>query len=458
MSSVHAGVTDASRHEYPGKSVAWTTAIVIFVLTTIAMADRLAIAMLIGPIKAEFAVGDFKASLLVGAAFTLFYTIFLLPIGWAADRFSRRRVLTICLIAWTLASMACGLATGFVMLFVLRMLIGAGEAGVGPGSHGIIGASFPRQQLSKPLALQSIGMQVGGAAGIAAAGAILSAGAAGTLSGLPLVGDLAPWRVAFIAIGLPGFLALLLVPLIYDPTATRPLSDQARQPSVPVLPFLRRNLFLVGLLMLAIGTSAVGFGSVSAWSPEFLLRNYAIAPAQAGAAFGSTMLAAAIVSQLAYSTLVDWLARKNVLDAPIRVGLVPVALAIPAAWFSYRAPDTGSFLTWQFILLCCVVPCGAMANTCVQQVSPPQLRSRLSSIMILVISIFGFGLGPALAGWISEYIVGEEHLGVAVSSVIMAAMTITLILLLLIRGSLQAYTDATEKAGAALSSGPGNSA
>ena len=102
-----AGITTAT--VYPSKATGWTTTVVLFLLTTIAMADRMAISMLIGPIKADFGIGDFKASLLVGMAFVLFYMIALLPIGWAADRYSRRRVLTICLIVWSLASMACGL-------------------------------------------------------------------------------------------------------------------------------------------------------------------------------------------------------------------------------------------------------------------------------------------------------------------------------------------------------------
>ena len=429
---------------YPTRSVAWRTTVVVFLLTVIAMADRLAISMLIGPIKADFGIGDFKASLLVGAAFTIFYVIFLIPIGWAADRYSRRRVLTICLIVWTIASMACGFATGFIMLFVLRMLVGAGEAGLGPASHGLIGASFPRERLSKPLALQGIGLQVGGAVGVAAAGAILSAGAAGKLSGLPILGDMAPWRVAFIVIGLPGLLVLLLAPLIHDPSADAGRQVKSQESAEPALPFIKQNAFLVGTLMLAIGVSAVAFGSVSAWSPEFLMRTYDVAPATAGAAIGSTMLGAAVISQLIYSSVVDAMAKRNYFDAPVRVALPLVLLAVPAAWYSFRAPDMQAFLTGQFLLLLCVVPCSGMANTSVQQIAPPQLRSRLAAIMVLMISIFGFGIGPAVGGWLSEYVVGEENLGIAVSSVIMGAMVLTFLLLVLVRAPLAELTRQKE--------------
>ena len=430
---------------YPSKTTGWVTTIVLFLLTVIAMADRMAISMLISPIKADFGIGDFKASLLVGMAFVLFYTIALLPIGWAADRYSRRRILTVCLIVWSLASMACGLATGFVMLFIMRMMIGVGEAGIGPASHGIIGASFPRDQLAKPLALQGMGMQIGGAGGIAAAGAILSAGAAGAFTGLPWVGDLAPWRLAFIFIGLPGLVALVLIPLIHDSKAgSQPLAADTVRP-VSVIPFLRANPRLAGLVLLAAGTSAMGFGSISAWSPEILQRIYLMEPAQAGAAFGGVVLSAAILSQAVYSVTTDWFARRGALDAPIRVGLLPIILSLPVAFFTYRAADAGAFLAWQFALLCCVVPCGGLANTCVQQIAPPELRSRLSAIMILIISILGFGLGPALSGWLSEYVFGEQQLRTAVSIVLIGGMTITLLMLLVVQRPLRDYTAAREE-------------
>ena len=437
--------TMASAPVYPAARQAWGSAVVIFILTSIAMADRFAISMLIGPIKAEFALGDFKASLLIGLAFTSFYVLFLLPIGWAADRFSRRGVLAVCLLIWSLAAVSCGFATGFAMLFVLRMLIGAGEAGLAPAAHGIIGASFPRHQLTKPMALQHVGLQVGGALGVAGAGAILSAGAAGKLAGLPLIGDLAPWRVAFIAIGLPGLVALLLIPLLVDPKPV--VTTQTKLP--PFLPFLRENAFVVGCFVMTAGISAMGFGSITAWSPELLMRQYQVAPAQAGAAFGGVMLVASVISQVVYSVVVDALAKRRVYDAPIRIGLVPISLSIPVAWLAYRAADADAFLAWQFVLLLCLAPCGAMVNTCMQQLSPPEFRSRLSALTILVISLLGFSLGPATSGWLSEYVFGEDRLALAVSIVIVTAMSITVALMVMVRRPLGDYVAARANDGAA---------
>lgn len=421
---------------YPPRGKAWISALVIFVLTAIALADRMAIAMLIGPIKADFGIGDFQASLLIGLAFTLFYVIFLLPIGAAADRFSRRKVLAICLLIWSVATILCGFTVGFVTLFLMRMLMGAGEAAIGPCSHGIIGASFPRESLSKPLALQGIGFQVGPAVGVAAAGGILAAGAGGAFAGWPLIGELAPWRIAFILIGLPGLLALFLIPLLTDPDSDRrhaPEVTDAAPPAASLMPFLRENRLLMGLMLFGSGISAMALGTVTGWVPEYLQRTLEVSPAVAGATLGSMMLISAFVGQGLYSVIVDWFAARGHLDAPIRVGLLPAALAIPLAWFAFEADTTAAFYPLLVAFLLCVTPFNALNNTVAQQIAPPALRSRISALFIFAISILGFAIGPALVGWLSEFVFGEARLGDAMQLVTTLAMAVTFVLIFLAR-------------------------
>ncbi|MEQ1495776.1 MAG: MFS transporter [Novosphingobium sp.] len=430
-----------ARQTYPARRTAWISAIVVFFIAAIATADRMAIAMLIGPIKQEFRIGDFQASLLVGLAFTLFYILFLLPIGWAADRWSRRKVLAVCLVIWSLATAACGFAGGFISLFLLRMLVGAGEAGMAPCVHAVIGNSFPREALAKPLALQGIGFQVGGAAGVAAAGAVLAAGASGTFADWPVLGGMAAWRVAFVLIGLPGLLAVLLVPLLYD----RAQSEQpAAMPGASLLPFLREHSVLVTLLLLNAGFSAVGLGAVTGWLPEFMQRTLGMTPMAAGATMGSFLLLAAFAGQGGYSVLVDFFASRGMIDAPVRLGLVPTFLAIPLAWIAYQAATEATFLPWLIAMLLCLAPGNAINNTVMQMIAPPELRSRLVALMILVISVIGFSGGPALVGWLSEYVVGEARLGLALQLVTTGSMAVTLVLLLLLRGRLVAFIESRD--------------
>jgi MFS family permease len=373
--------------------------------------------------------------------------LFLLPIGYAADRFSRRKVLAICLFLWSLATIACGWVEGFVALFAMRMLVGAGEAGLAPCVHSIIGDSFPREKLAKPLALQGIGFQVGSALGVAAAGAVLAAGAAGSLSGLPIVGDMPPWRIAFIFIGIPGLAALLLIPLLHDPKE-KAVQSAPVAPQAPLLPFLKQHSVLVTFSLLAAGFSAMGLGAVTAWVPEFLQRVHDIPPMQTGAILGSLLLLAAFAGQGLYAIIVDWLAARGMQDATIRVGVVPLALAVIISLFAFNADRSGNITFWLAILLICIAPCNAISNTLTQLIAPPALRSRMAAMSILVISIIGFTGGPALVGWLSEYVFGEAKLGMALKTVIAGAMSISLIFLLLLRPRLLTYLEAQKRVSA----------
>jgi MFS family permease len=350
-------------------------------------------------------------------------------------------VLGICLFLWSLATVTCGWATGFAVLFGLRMLVGAGEAGMGPCVHGIIGDSFPRESLARPLAMQGIGFQVGSAVGVAAAGATVSAAAAGAFAGWPVVGDMAGWRIAFIAVGLPGLLALVLIPLLHDPRTT---VKQPASRAEPVMPFLRANAGLMTLALLYTGISAMALGCVTGWIPEYLQRTHGVSPAMAGATLGSLLLIAAFAGQGIYAIIVDWLAARGVKDAVLRVGLVPIALSIPLGWLAFRAESASSFTGWLTALLLCIAPCNAIGNTLIQTIAPTPLRSRITALAILSISVFGFTLGPALAGWLSQYVVGEANLGTALQLVIVAAMALSVALLLLLRPRLLAYLERTD--------------
>lgn len=414
---------DSAAH--PPASRAWLSAIIIFALTAIGLADRMAIAILIGPIKQDFGIGDFQASLLIGLAFTLFYVAFLIPVGIAADRFPRRLVLGAGLLIWSLATIACGFAGGFISLFILRMLVGAGEAAIGPCSHGIIGDSFARHALSKPLALQGIGFQVGPAAGVAAAGAILGAGAAGAFDGVPLLAGLTPWRTAFVLIGLPGLLALPLVLLLHEP-GRRPDGLQGREEQVPLLPFLRANARLMALVLTGAALSSMALGIITSWVPEYLQRSLGVSAAEAGASLGIILLVGAVFGQGLYAIIVDWFAARGMRDAPITVGLAPLALAIPLSWLVFEVTDAQQFSFALLGLLLCITPFNALNNGVAQMVAPPALRSRISALLILCISIIGFAIAPAMVGWLSEFMFGEARLGLAMQLVSSISLALTM--------------------------------
>ncbi|MEU3482037.1 MFS transporter [Streptomyces sp. NPDC033753] len=85
----------------------------------------------------------------LGAAYALSMGVLLVVGGRLGDKYGRRRLFLTGLTGFTLASAACGLATGPASLIGFRLLQGAFGALVIPQGFGILGAVFPREEIGK---------------------------------------------------------------------------------------------------------------------------------------------------------------------------------------------------------------------------------------------------------------------------------------------------------------------
>ena len=126
-------------------SIVWFL-FLMFLVSTLNMADRQIIGIVAEPIKREFGLSDTLIGLLGGTAFALVYPPLGLPIARLADRFNRRNILTVCLAFWSGMTMLCGLVTGFWWLALARAGVAAGEAGYAPTTHSMIADRVSRQR------------------------------------------------------------------------------------------------------------------------------------------------------------------------------------------------------------------------------------------------------------------------------------------------------------------------
>jgi EmrB/QacA subfamily drug resistance transporter len=134
-----------------------------------------------------------------GYALTL--AAFVLLGGSLGDRFGRRRVFLVGVAWFGVASLACALASGVVMLVVSRALQGVGGALLTPGALAILHAAFRPEDRSRAIGAWS------GLAGIA--------GAVGPFLGGWLVG-VGSWRWIFL-INLPVVVAVLAIAVRHVP-------------------------------------------------------------------------------------------------------------------------------------------------------------------------------------------------------------------------------------------------
>ena len=124
-------------------------------------------------------------------AFTVAYGAFDIPTGWLGDKFGPRATLFRIVIIWSIFTVLTGFATGFIMLFVVRFLFGAGEAGAYPNATVAISRWFPMEERGRAQSVVWMCSRLGGALA--------------PFLILPIMGW-ADWRTVFYLFGILGFI------------------------------------------------------------------------------------------------------------------------------------------------------------------------------------------------------------------------------------------------------------
>ncbi len=136
---------------------------------------------------------DTATAALLATAFTLPYALIQPVLGALADMTNKARLMLLCMVVLTVASIASALAVNFEMLMAARVVAGLAAGGVVPIAFAIVGDLVPvaKRQVAMGRLLFAI-----------MTGNLLGA----TLSGV--VGDLAGWRAVFLSVGAFGGIAL----------------------------------------------------------------------------------------------------------------------------------------------------------------------------------------------------------------------------------------------------------
>jgi MFS family permease len=195
------------------------------------------------------------------SAFFWSYTPLQLLAGWLAQRLDVRLLYATGLAVWSLATALTGIASGFVMLLVLRMLVGIGESVVFPCNAKLLADGAPEHERGRANGLIGVGLGLGPAFG--------------TLVGGLMIAQFG-WRIGFAAFGLVSL--LWLWPWL---SATRGTVIQARHEEgrpVSYLTILRQRA--------AWGSSVGHFCSnyglyfVLTWLPLYLVKARGFSVAQ----------------------------------------------------------------------------------------------------------------------------------------------------------------------------------
>lgn len=401
--------TSATAPAFQGYGTKAYRAYVLFVLViiyTFNFIDRLLISIVQEPIKAEFGVSNFMMGLLGGPAFAILYTLLGIPIARFAERANRINIVAIGAAVWSVMTAACGMAGNFVQLAAARIGVGIGEAACVPPSHSAISDYFPPERRATALAIFSLGIPFGSA--LAAVG------------GGWLVQNF-DWRTAFLMLGLPGVAAALLLKL----TVREPPRTGATQTKAPTLGETVRSLGgKASFWHVAFGgalISFVGYGS-SQFLVSHIVRNYELGAtlpeevANASYAFGLIAGVSTALGTFLGGYLADRLAskHKHVLSWLPALGM---AFAIPLYALSFIQTE----FIWAFVFLLLApiahyIYLGPMYAV-TQGVATPRTRATATAVLLLIVNLVGYGLGPPFVGlandWFASNILGQSGLTLA---------------------------------------------
>src|SRR5215208_4057228 len=158
--------------------------------------DRTIIYILLPLIKREMAFSDLQLAMLGSMSFVIFFTVLGIPFGRLADRAVRKNMIAAGLAVWSVFSGLTGFANGFWSLLLCRVMVGVGEATLGPAALSLLSDYFPPRVRATVQAVYSSGIAIG-------------AGLAFFLGGQ--IGAAYGWRWAFYLLGFPGLLLCLFV-------------------------------------------------------------------------------------------------------------------------------------------------------------------------------------------------------------------------------------------------------
>ncbi len=375
---------------------AWVVLGILSFVYVINFLDRQLLSILAKPIQDELGVTDRQLGLLGGTYFAAFYCVLAIPVGWFADRTNRVRVLWIACALWSAATTASSLATNYLQLGLARVSVGVGEAGGVPPSYAIITDYFPAGWRGTALSIFNFGPPIGLALGAAFGAAIAAA------SG---------WRAAFVALGIVGVVAALIVRLFVREPVRGGLDTSrvgAASASAEKAPFWSTcQMFfrhpVLRSVSIATGITQIVTYATLNFAIILMMREKGMTLPEVAIWYALVVGISCCAGMFTSGHLIDRFARRSP-RAYAYLPAVALTLAIPFFVGFVASP------TWPLALAFFAGPMFfnhfylSPSVTLVQETVKPQQRVLAGALLLLVMNLVGLGLGPPFLGAVSDFL------------------------------------------------------
>lgn len=345
-------------------------------------ADVVMFSMTTEAIRSEFNFSDAQMGMLNGSAFALFYACAAIPLARIADRGHRRNVIAISLALWSLCTALTAFASSFEAFFLIRLMVGIGEAGALPAAFSLIAARYSPQRRAGAMSLVQAGKYVGVIVGMSGAGLALA-----------LLG----WRHTFLLFGIPGIiLAVIFYAAVSEP---RDVGSGDSSPISAVIRVLSRRsiLHLFGLLATAM---TITYGML-AWAPAFYQRSFGMKPEEVGLWLGVVLGLGNMVGTLIGGYATNRIA-KDRFDGGLRLAFWTIAINFPLGVLAFCVPDKWWSLGLLLVSSVSGAVCVAPVFSTLQTLTPAKFRATAVALVTSGAACAALGLGPLIVGGISD--------------------------------------------------------
>lgn len=388
--SVAYAITNMSQTSERTPIYSWYALALLMLIYVLNFLDRTIIYILFPLIKKEMAFSDTQLALLGTTSFVIFYTVLGIPFGRVADRGSRTRIIAIGVIIWSLFSGLTAFANDFWTLFACRVMVGVGEATLGPAAISLLSDYFPPLRRATVTSIYSMGIAIG-------------AGLAALLGGsLSFFG----WRTAFMIIGFPGAVFGLMAFFLREPVRTTNVgSTDINYSRTDWKKLLTNKTFI--LLCLGYALLGLATNNLSIWGATFYSRLHKFDLPTIGYWGGILTLTAGIPATLLGGVVADWF--KKIGHGRMFFGSLLALTSVPFWFLLILSENVYLILVANFVLLAAALSWLGAAAADVTEIAGINLRGLGIAIYFFSVNIAAYLIGSNLIGYLNDRFGATEN-------------------------------------------------
>jgi MFS family permease len=343
--------------------------------------------------------------------------------GFLADRFSRKAIIAVGILLWSVATFAGGLAASFIFFLIARAMVGLGEAAYAPAAQSMISGAFPQERRAMAQAIFAAGMLLGGAGGHVLGG---------------VLGQRYGWQVALFVVAVAGIVPGIALFWIEEPPRgpCSELVSIGRHPRVPafvsiiwafvctIFKLLRVPAFSA---MICAGI-CITFSSVSllTWSTDFAVSYKDFSLREASVLLAVIGLMSALFGVLTGGFVADRLHRSFASGRIIAVAAA-FLLAAPFLLLAIQSEEKSTVLIGLFVAGFFMSWYHGPVTAVLHDMMPRRAHATSVGVYMFATQLFG-GLGPHVVGKISDLHDLQLGLQIAVAVMVCGALLMLLVI------------------------------